>query len=123
MTALTTPRYNPRHAPLATVEPADHRQVKAGHNVECPVCGKSFAAGALVDSAREFVYAYRAAKYTGPMITRRLYCDHCDHIIIRDFAVAQDGRILDPIGDYGLRNEPRVIERFLRDHPNAAGVL
>lgn len=127
MTAAAFPaRFNPRPAPLTTVDPTEHRQTLASrHGIACPRCGKVYAAGAVVSSAPEHVRNYRLANYTGHMVTRRLFCDHEHLIICWDQAcqLAGANAILgDELGTYSLIRDRATIDKFLRDHPEAAGV-
>ena len=63
-------------APLHTVDPGQCRQTPtSGTTVECGVCEKIFCAAAVTNGRINFdPITFRFSR------SRRLYCDHCNHI-------------------------------------------
>jgi hypothetical protein len=115
---------NPRRlAPLDTVEPADCVALPSAGRVECGVCSKTFCASAVVDDAKPtWMRSTRCWS-----VTRRLHCDHCQHIQCwaEEVKLVADGFY--PTGlvlmGPGFVRGRRALERFLRQHPQAAGVI
>ena len=106
------------HEPDRTVRPVDARAPASADRVECPRCGKTYQAGAVVDGPTDYcelVYCHAT--------TRKLYCDHCDVVIC--WAERWDpirrrltGEVV--IGPGYLKGA--CVQRFLAEHPEARGV-
>ena len=108
------------HAPARTVSRFDvpeDKRVKSSERCECPACEKTFAGGSVITSEPTFV---GNGEYE---VTRRLYCDHCNHIIKWRQRSDPKGGNLGP-----LMTKPVLITRslsinaFLRTYPQAAGL-
>lgn len=125
-----------RFEPLATVGPTEHRQAApSAERIDCPTCGKTFVGGVIVT---EWPGRY-LAEHGAWGVVRKLYCDHCDHVLCWMEALqggtvhtdvnaagdilAIDGRLS---GQWLMRiarvRTPAVVARFLTQHPEAAGV-
>lgn len=122
MTAVNTPKLSPRQrlAPEPTVDPADYRGApRAGRGCSCPVCDKRYAEAAIVTDAlqwddREGCWVKR----------RRAFCDHCEGVIHWVEQVTPMGALTGVVvRGPGLVRQRGHVERFLRDHPAATGVL
>lgn len=108
-----------KHEPLSTVEPTEHRQQRASaERIECEHCGKTFAGGAVVNGP-----VVRCPITLAYSRSRKLYCDHCDLIQHWHQACDRDGAFLPTVvmKPAFYRNATRI-NRFLRAHPEAAGV-
>jgi hypothetical protein len=95
-------------------------QAPSAERVECPVCDKVFAGGAIVTSEPEYVPAlgqYRAV--------RRVYCDHCDHLVIWEQTSNSNGSRLGIVlnNSMSIARGKHVVEKFLAAHPEAAGIV
>jgi hypothetical protein len=108
-----------RLVPLATVAATEHRQPRpSALRAECPTCEKTFVESAIVN---------------GPIVrdpatlefhrARWLYCDHCHQLVHIIDACKADGT---PLGKFitkpAIYKSKARIDRFLREHPEAAGV-
>ena len=107
------------HCPLTTVGATEHQQpAPSADRVECPICGKSYAGGAIVNAKPEPNFEWCCLS-----VTRRCYCDHCNVVIIWREQCDINGRTCGTVlGEPGILKKHETIERFLRDHPQAAGV-
>lgn len=110
--------------PLKIVDFADHRQARGSmEHAECPHCEKVFAGASVVTSEPE------ATLFPSPIsrhfvVYRTIYCDHCDCLVIwKQMSNIDGSRLGEKLGDYGTIRGRRVIDRFLKKHPEAAGVL
>ena len=110
--------HHSRRTPLSTVGRTEHRQtVPTSERGECPECHKEFCASAVVD---------------GPMtrdpLTRRqhrsrmLYCDHCEHLVHFVQLFQDDGTPGPLLCQPAIYRSADRVAKFLRDHPEAAGV-
>jgi len=124
-------------APLSVIGPTEHSQAgrrpigptlrpRLRHTsqaereqVECPQCGKTFVAAAVVTDAIE--QDPLSFEYFRP---RRLYCDHCNHLVYWHQSCTRGGSLVNVIlSGPAILRDPGKIDRFLRTHPEAAGVL
>ena len=108
---------------LATVEPADCVAHASAERASCPKCGKTVAGGAIVEDPKENGIFW-LKKYRTLAIDRAFYCDHCDHVV--EWSEAVHRTTTEPTGVVVagpfIQSHPRVVAKFLRDHPQAAGV-
>jgi hypothetical protein len=65
---------------------------------------------------------FYAASYGAYAIERRLYCDHCNHLVVALQATDACGIDKGPLLSRATFRDARAIEKFLREHPQAAGV-
>jgi hypothetical protein len=109
---------HPHRVPLRTIEPADASAAPTAARAECPTCGKVFCETAIVSDA-----PFYSEPFGTWALTRKLFCDHCDHLIVWQQTCRPDGSERGPVvcGPSLLR-EPRAIDRFLAAHPEGAGV-
>jgi hypothetical protein len=105
---------------LRLVNHEDHQQLApSGQRVECPQCFKLFTEASVVSDAP--IYRYGHGQHVS---VRRLYCDHCNHIVVWEQASNKSGtRFGQQLGAHAISRSAQAIERFLRAHPEAAGVL
>lgn len=108
-----------RLAPLSTVEPADCTAPPSAGRVECGVCGKTFTQGAVVTSRQ----MWWSAEHQTFCKHRRLYCDHCDHLVTWLESCDAKGRLTGAVVmGPGYVKHAKAIAAFLRKHPSARGV-
>lgn len=113
-------RSSQRTAALATVERSECVAAPSAQRVECPECGKTFCGGSVVkepphDWSRE---------HGCYLANRTLYCDHCHHLV--KWIQATDDMGFNAgaaVGEPTITRDRRIIDQFLRDHPQAAGVM
>jgi hypothetical protein len=112
-----------RHAPLETVGATEHQQTRpASFHAECPQCGKHFSGSAVVVETP--AYSIALHRFTAHAW---LYCDHCDHLVIEHRASnlppkGEMPTLGERLCEPGILRDPKAIERFLKAHPQAAGV-
>ena len=108
-----------RRIPRETVPATECCQQVSAETAECPVCQKAFRGGSIVtDKAVEFDPAIGSH-----FRLRKLFCDHCTHIVYWLQACTADGRLVPQLlGGPGFYRSPARIEKFLAEHPEAAGV-
>lgn len=130
------------YEPIDTVEPADCTAKPSKKRVECPTCSKSFSAGAIVTHWEEMGWHEGEGCW---IVRRTVFCDHCHHLI--DWLESLDGfnaacicstrrctcgaaeQVTGTgslsgviISGPGIRTGKREVARFLKKHPQAAGV-
>jgi hypothetical protein len=107
------------YVPDGTVHVVDCEAEASAERRCCPVCDKTFAGGAIVNSEPLFCQVEQSWS-----IVRRLYCDHCDHIVIwtESANAAGEPRGLQ-LNEPGLVRARSSVANFLRHHPEATGVL
>ncbi len=111
-----------RYVPLNTVEPCDKpggidRPRKASaERIHC-TCGKTYAGcSAMADPH----FIDEDGEWT---VVRRLYCDHCHHIVMWAELCRSDGTPTGLVkGEPATITKPSIIDAFLRRHPWAAGI-
>lgn len=118
----------PRYAPLAEVGPTEHSQkfprLATGDETrfyQCPTCEKSFTAQAVVKEDPSWSPDH---KQHVRLVT--LYCDHCNHLVESLVATNASGTLHGQTILQGIvrdNGQQKPVERFLADHPEAAGVL
>lgn len=107
-----------RRVPLATVDRCEieNRPKPSAERIHC-ICGKTYA-GCSAMNDEPFIDT--DGEWT---VARRLYCDHCDHLMMWLELCKQDGT---PMGvlkcDLATITDKNVIQAFLRKHPWAAGI-
>lgn len=118
--AIPAHQQKARYSPLATVPASQHQQTVASNQVvQCCTCGKSFLSSALMISDLDD----NTANLAGCTCMATLYCDHCNALMMRQFACDSSGRKLTaPIGKTRVILDRKLVEKFLKDHPHAAGV-
>jgi hypothetical protein len=130
MTTLTAPR---------TVEHVEASGLPSAGRVQCGRCGKVFCDTAVVSGthqwdgeARQHTFEPDSYEWSHEhgcyVMLRRLYCDHCDHIMSW---LEQVAPLSDPsrgtltghvVSGPGYTRSRRTIDQFLRQFPQAAGV-
>lgn len=88
--------------------------------MECPECSKVFGGGAVVTSPPEFLPSigqYRAV--------RRVYCDHCNHLVIWEQASNSAGTRFGVVlsDSLSIARGRHAVENFLAAHPQSAGMV
>ena len=105
-----------RH-PLETVEPAECQAPPSAERVQCPVCGKVFGGGAVVNADPLWMMPEKIR-----VMPRRFFCDHCAHVVCWSQELRDDGsfgeRVSEPIMLTG-----KAAAEWLKKHPEAAGVM
>ena len=92
---------------------------KFGETVECGKCGKSVFITAVVNG--KIVRDPLTLLYSR---SRRMFCDHCDHVQHWIQRCEADGTLINEIiSKPAYYQSSTLINRFLREHPEAAGVL
>ncbi|MCC6679278.1 MAG: hypothetical protein IT445_00095 [Phycisphaeraceae bacterium] len=108
-----------RTAPARTVERSDWQGKPSAGRVDCPTCGKTFTAGSVITHPPMYDQAEQSHS-----VLRQHYCDHCNHVInwveSSDAGGNPTGVLI--TGPGVVRGNARV-DRFLRRHPQAAGVV
>jgi hypothetical protein len=105
---------------LRLVNHEDHQQpAPSAGRVECPACFKLLNEASVVNDSP--IYRYQHGQH---VTVRRVYCDHCNHIVVWEQASNKSGtRFGQQLGTHAISRSAQAIERFLRAHPEAAGVL
>lgn len=112
-----------RVEPLTTVDPVDATVKGTTRVCRCGKCEKGFLATAVIDKPVDF-----DAKRKIHVITRQLYCDHCDHIQVWTEQATFDltSQQYRPSGQVEVgpiyKTDTHDIARFLKRHPEARGV-
>jgi hypothetical protein len=117
MSALHTPH----PAALRTVNAVECcQQARTRETVQCGVCQKSFSGAAVINGPIEIDFHKRTY-----FQLRTLFCNHCDHLQQWRQITTQEGVLTPDLLDAtpGYNKSPHAIERFLRLHPEAAGVI
>lgn len=115
-----------RLAPVETVSHEEHcndyaadATVRDGVGASCPVCDTRRSEASIVTDPGEWNPAHGCFAST-----RRFFCDHCHAVVTwveqRDHAGDLTGLVL---SGPGLVRSRRYVESFLRQHPQATGVL
>ena len=108
-----------KRSPMKTVDPAEAVAQPSGGRCQCGGCAKTYQAGAVVTDDRGWDDEHQCFS-----VMRRLYCDHCDHIQVWMEALNRDGELSGMVlSGPGYQRGRRDIERFLREHPEATGVV
>jgi len=113
-----------RYAPLITIDPGDARGSYSAERAECPTCLKTVAGGSIVTDPGDPIphQAFPGAT----VLRRRFICDHCNHMIaVYQQAVRLPDGVLEfgDVLDHDIIATPRLIDQFLAQHPQAAGIL
>jgi hypothetical protein len=110
-----------RLAPLTERPVTEFSGRPTARRVECPDCGKTFLDTVVVNDAPEFSDAHGCY-----IICRRLYCDHCNQLMLWFQHSNDSGTRIGPRVDDEppfIVREKRLIEKFLKQHPEAAGMI
>lgn len=107
-----------RVAPLEWVHPTETRAMPSGRHAQCGECERTIAGGSIV--TRKSRWCNRAG---GKVVDRSLYCAHCGHV-----QRWVEGTLLDGTPNGAVVEGPRyergqAAEEFLRQHPEAAGMV
>jgi len=108
-----------RYVPLETVDrcEVDGKRTPSAERIHC-ACGKVYAGGSVVTDEP---FMDRSGECS---VIRRCYCDHCNHVMVWSELALPDGT---PVGTVlsgpGVYRGRTAVERFLKQHPHAAGVL
>ena len=106
-------RYVPMELPARQV-----RHVAHGGRADCAVCGTLFSGAQIVTGPMRW-----DADLQGGVVDRALYCAGCEHVQRWVEGIDLDGRPNgSAVGEPELVREPGDIDRFLEEHPEAAGM-
>ena len=94
------------------------RHVAHGGRADCAVCGTLFSGAQIVTGPMRW-----DADLQGGVVDRALYCAGCEHVQRWVEGIDLDGRPNgSAVGEPELVREPGDIDRFLEEHPEAAGM-